>query len=822
MEKVQKKIILSPLQKILGEDFNPGLLLIITKKSFIWCVVIILSTMSASLLYLRYTPPLYEATSGLLIKAENTSQDIGVGVSLATKMSDNDNYQKNIQLMKSKVILDQVVVNLPLEVSYFFIGQVLVEERYKSSHYEIIPDYKDPAIYGVPIFFRTKNKKEFEISFTKDKKKYQYKGYFNNKLQTQYLSFTAKLNEQSYAKNPPLYNSDKYYFVVNKLFSVEALIRKKIRIQPLPPTIAFSYQDNKAEKAADILNEVMKVFLDYDKTNKTESSTKVLDFINLQIGLLGTEIQAYDNQLKLFRISHGIVNPDAMGQEIYTALGTIKDKLKELNDKKNELTFFRDFFISHYDSSSMLSGIAITNFPSIASYIQSLDALGILKKEQLLDLAPNNPKVKVLNSQIEDVKRNILNNINNSMTSLNDEIAPLEKEYDETKIKFNEYPYLESEYDSIAQLSDLKRKYYLLFLDKQIQFSITQAGFVSNFLKIRNAEVPTIPAFPNVNMIKISGIVSGIVISLLFILIRYLMSNKILSISEIDRFCEAGLIGVVPIYKRPMDVSQLVVNMSPKSVISESFRSIRTNLDYIQVVKGSKIITITSTIAGEGKTFVAVNIAGIHAVAGKRTIILDFDLRKPRIHKSFSTENNKGLSTILIGKYGVEECIKHSEWDNLDFLTSGPIPPNPAEFIMSKQTEDLLAYLKTKYDIIVIDTPPIGIVTDALELLKKSDYPIYVMRADYSSRNFMNNVNRVVIDNKITRLSVVLNGMGQGASGYSYNYGYGYGYGYGGGGYGGYGSSSYGYGYYSDAAPPKDKFLKRTKKNLKSLFTGRS
>ena len=176
-------------------------------------------------------------------------------------------------------------------------------------------------------------------------------------------------------------------------------------------------------------------------------------------------------------------------------------------------------------------------------------------------------------------------------------------------------------------------------------------------------------------------------------------------------------------------------------------------------------MAVTSTVAGEGKTFIAVNMAGILAVSGKKVILLDFDLRKPQLHKAFALENQKGVSTYIIGKYELSQCIQHSEWENLDVLTSGPLPPNPAEFLLSPKTFDLIDTLKKEYDVVVLDTPPVGIVTDALGLIKLAHYPLYVVRADYSSRSFLNNINYLVEEHQVKQLSVVLNDMGEGASG---------------------------------------------------------
>ncbi len=223
-----------------------------------------------------------------------------------------------------------------------------------------------------------------------------------------------------------------------------------------------------------------------------------------------------------------------------------------------------------------------------------------------------------------------------------------------------------------------------------------------------------------------------------------------------------------------------MVDKKLNSVFTESFRTIRSNLQFISHGAETKIITVSSTISGEGKTFVAINLAGILAVSGKKVIILDLDLRKPRIHLGFDVPNTKGVSTILIGKDSVKDCTRKASLENFHYITSGPVPPNPAELANSKQMDDLVAELEEDYDVIIIDTPPVGIVTDALSNLQRANYPIYVMKANVSKRHFIENINHLINNKNMDNLTIVLNGIDIQKRRYgSYgSYGYGYGYGY--------------------------------------------
>ena len=205
-------------------------------------------------------------------------------------------------------------------------------------------------------------------------------------------------------------------------------------------------------------------------------------------------------------------------------------------------------------------------------------------------------------------------------------------------------------------------------------------------------------------------------------------------------------------------------------------------MQFIRTGENAKIISITSTISGEGKTFVSINLAGIIAYSGKKVIVLDLDMRKPRIHKALGLDNSKGMSTLLIGQYKLDDVVQKTGTDNLDIITAGPIPPNPSELVISKEMDSILELLKRHYDIIIIDNPPVGLVTDGIAMLKKADYPIYVMRADYSKREFIHFIDRLYYENQFHNISIILNGVNLKKQVYSYGY-YGYGYTYGQGNY---------------------------------------
>ncbi|HNP78075.1 MAG TPA: polysaccharide biosynthesis tyrosine autokinase, partial [Cyclobacteriaceae bacterium] len=284
------------------------------------------------------------------------------------------------------------------------------------------------------------------------------------------------------------------------------------------------------------------------------------------------------------------------------------------------------------------------------------------------------------------------------------------------------------------------------------------------------AILPGRPVAPNRYLILGIGLVAGLVINFFFISIVYLLSNKITSLQEIERTIHVPVLGVIPEMRRNT-TSPFYIVENPRSIVSEAIRTLRTNLDFFTSSETNKIIVISSTVSGEGKSFLAMNLGGILAMSNKKVILLDLDMRKAKeILHARVTDPSKGISTLLIHKTTLEESITKTDMAGFDYIPSGPHPPNPSELLLSKAFEDLLAELRTRYDYIVIDTPPVGLVTDGIMAMKRADLSIYVVRANYSRKEFLSNLERIVSINKLSHVAVVLNALP--TSGKTYGYGY--------------------------------------------------
>ena len=786
----------------INEEFDFKLLVTIARKNTMWFALFLMTSVVSAMLILRYTAPVYEATSVIQLSEQDNARSILNNPQFNRFNEANNKLASSIELMRSRVIVERALLRLPLQVSYYSKGEILTNELYTQSPFRVETRIRDSSIIGQPIFIDFLSKNSFKL-FLKSNAvdSLQSKTFKDNEwIITPAADFKISIND--YATIQALQqelSKDAFYFKLNDLTGLAAQIIKELNITPLNTearTIQIKLKDKNQAKATDIVNGIAREFNKYDLEKNSEVADKILDFIDNTIASIDIELSNSENSLERFKKENKIVSPDASATSIMRQLDELQTEMYAFDHELNLLSKIRkDVNTNNEISKFLLSLSGRSDNNQILDQLARLQEL-IDQRDQIRLQATENSEIYKsvlvrLKSQQELLNRILLN----EEASLQSRREIRLKEIRTIEAKLGKIPQQQAEYGRLQRLFSINEKFYSLLLEKKAEFSITRAGYVPQHIVLVEANLNAPPVSPNRALIISACLIVGFLAGFILIITRYLLYNEINALEEIGQYTDAALLGIIPKYKREIPISQLLVDKNPKSVISEAFRSVRTNLQFISNDVGAKTIAVTSTISGEGKTFNAINLAGVIAFSGLKVVILDLDMRKPKIHLGFNVENNHGMSTLLIGKDSPEKCILKSSLSNLDFITAGPIPPNPAELIISPKMEQLLSYLKGIYDIIIVDLPPVGIVSDGIPIMQKCDYPLYILRANYSRKMFIAQINKLITENKVKNLSVILNGVEMSRLKYGYGYGYSYGYGY------GYGYS-YGYGYYEDDAEP--------------------
>lgn len=751
----------------------------VLRKSLPYVLAIFLLCLSASYLLVRYTKPLYQSDSVLQLDIKSEASILGFRETEASPSSHNVNgMSEEIELIKSKLFLTRVIQALDLDVSYFTKGKILDDEKYRSAPFQVDYLIKDEAFFNRKIFVDFIDARHYLLSFEAGGKEFSQQYRFGEKVSTPYFDVSLQTTDSF---SPANASDNQYYFIINSDNALIQYFRDNLDVQVLnlnAKTIGVSFTDHNAFKARTLVDVLSNLYLEYTEQEKNRANTKKLLFLNTQLEETENKLEDYETYFESFTISNkttnltGDINKTiSFMLEIDSQRVALRKQLSLLN-RLEEPDGKTGMFLSKGSLYPGLPGLP----PEITEALEEANQLEA-EKELLLESYNENTKAYQLKLKEEKrLKEELSSSLALYRTDLQQQLNKLDRRRQELQASFVQLPSKGTEFNRIERNYQQLLGFLLTLQERKIEVEIANAGTTTDFKILSSASMPGSPISPNSLIINGIGMVAGLFLSLLFIGGRYFLDNKVNNISEVEKMSPVPVLGALPVARHSSRYASLLVDDNPKSAFSEALRSIRTNMDFLAARQQNRVISVTSTISGEGKTFVAANLAAIIAFSGKKVAILDLDMRKPKLHQAFGGESSdRGLSTLLIGKHTIEECIRPTSIPTLEYLPAGPTPPNPSELVMNGDFDRLLKELKNRYDVIVMDTPPVGLVTDGILIMKKADLPLYIFRAEYSKKIFFKTLHRLATINQFRHMAVILNGT-QAGQGYGYGYGYGSGY----------------------------------------------
>lgn len=755
----------------INKDFQPAILAVVFKKNWLWIPLALLFFVLAGMIYLRYTKPIYESSAVIQLGSKDQGKEV-LGL-------ENLNAKKGLseatELMRSEFLFNKALNSLNMNISYFSQGKFLTEERYLDSTFIVTPLLlKDSALCQVPIYISASNG-EYHLEYAFKGATHKLTFDANSILENNHFKLTIKFIDETSFKREAKENLS--YFVFNNPKQLTERLIPNLSVVPLnheAKTIHISYRSNNAAMSKDITEAVFESFFEYGEELEKQSTLK--QFIDKQLDSIDRRLDVLKDSIQQFQRQSNIHNPDLkvtnltqqiseLSSQIFTTemeLETLRNLEQKISTNPNRLEIYQ-----------LIPELIGTSFES-SLYNQLEDLYQLLEKRE--DLAFSMTKESAEYKNISNKIQQRISSIRQSISALKErthtKIILLNNKMMQLKTEMHETSEKTMELAQLKNMYALDEKYFLLLMDKSSEHSISNAGFDSKNLVLKSPAISSIPVSPNEIIIYATAIFLGLFLSLGIIALKYLTHNEINSLDDLKMLLsDVSILGTIPKNKTKSEFSRLLVAEHPKSMLAEAFRGIRSNLNFIN--PDARVFAVSSSISGEGKTFFCLNLAGILAMTGKKTILIDLDLRKPKVHHGFDTNNGMGMSTILSSQTPILDCIQKSTLENLDFISAGPIPPNPSELILSSKMEETLEELKTMYDIIIIDNPPVGLVSDSIGLLSIADCPIYVFKANYSKRSFAYRVKELIEVQKIKGLSIILNAVNLKRNGYGYGYGYG-------------------------------------------------
>ncbi|MGB3181490.1 MAG: polysaccharide biosynthesis tyrosine autokinase [Cyclobacteriaceae bacterium] len=755
-----------------------GKLFLVIRKSLPWIILIIALTTLAAYLTVRYTKPLYESNSDLKLNIKSEASVLGLNNLEDVDENKITNISGEIELIRSRLFFNKVINELNLQTTYHAYGNFLNDERYNNSPFRVVHELTDPSYYDRPFDIELLQPNTFRFSYMHNGTKHSSVHSFGEEINQS--GFTMKVYATKHYS--PSLPDKEYYFKINSEPALIDYLDNGLEVIPYnikANTIRISFRDHNPFKAKDLVNAIDTLYLLYTREEKNKANKQKIDFLDEQLSITESQLNQYENYFENFTIEYKTTD---LNSDIGRVIGLMEQMDSMRFSYQKRLRFINQVYDEITVDQAAVGELLVDNdyLPDDLNELVKEFSNLVQEKELLLtSYNPNTYAVKKKNQELDLLKTSILERLNNIRENIFNRLGEVNNRKLEMEDDFTSLPGKSMEYTKMKRKYDLDEERYLMLMEKKAEFQIAEAGTTTDFVILSSASVASSPIYPKKGLVLGAGLVAGFLFSLIFVGVRYGLHNKVTSQSELEAITNVPVLGTVPAYHlENITETRMIVHKQPKSGVSEALRSIRTNLEFLSGKKKTKVISVTSTISGEGKTFVASNLGGIIAMSGSRVLILDLDMRRPKVHKAFESKNGaNGLSTLLIGKTTLQECVQKTTLDNLDIVSAGPTPPNPSELIMSSDMDRLLEEAKSLYDVVILDTPPVGLVTDGMLAMKKADLPIYIVRADYSKKAFLKSVNRLVKVNRLDNLCLVLNATNSYAE-YGYGYGYGYGMGY--------------------------------------------
>ncbi|HPI79197.1 MAG TPA: polysaccharide biosynthesis tyrosine autokinase [Cyclobacteriaceae bacterium] len=744
-----------------GIDLNK--LKVVVRKNLIWILGIFLIVNLAAYLTIRWTKDVYESESEMKLDIKQDATELGI----KTLVEDQNLnvISGEIEQIKSKVFLNRVIDSLDINIGYYSIGKVLVDEKYKYSPISISASHFPNKILDLPFYIDfDQGSVVFEVRPGEDGK--PVKGTFGKPVSIDGFEFV--LNK---TKTFDPTATDDYYFIVHSKEYLLEYLTENLTVKPLnfnANTIKISFRDFNALKAKTIVSKIDSLYISYSNEQKNLANKQKIDWLNNELLQVEHKMEGFENYFESFTLRNKSNNVDEDLKRTIYQINKIDSQRFELGKRLAGL----NSLIENLSSGDMEISIVQKQF--LPAYLnQDLEALKklLLGKDRLsLSYNENTFAYKQKENEANTMKNQVFNQLASLKKQWLENLSDMKGKKEALEKEFASMPDKNTQFSKNQRFYKLYEEFYLSMMQSKAEFEIAQAGNTPDFKVLSPATLPTKPIAPQKLMILGIGLVGSLVVNFFFIGILYLANNKIISVQEVERNVAVPVLGSIPAFGRS-NGNPLVVLKNPKSMASEAIRTLRTSLDFFASGGDKKAISITSTVSGEGKSFLAMNLSGVLAMSNKKVVLLDLDMRKVKGNLPFAVEDaSKGVSTILINKHKWRDCIVKTSQESFDYIPAGPHPPNPSELLMNGPFDHLLESLKSTYDFIIMDTPPVGLVTDGVMAMKKSDISIYVLRANYSKMEFLNNLSRTIKINKLKNVSVVVNALP--ADGKAYGYGY--------------------------------------------------
>ncbi|MEO9530967.1 MAG: polysaccharide biosynthesis tyrosine autokinase [Crocinitomicaceae bacterium] len=698
--------------------------------------------------------------------------------------------QNQIRILQSRDLIGEVVDRVGANTSYFVVGRLKKAEVFETLPFQCESNVFNETIYERPLSIKILDKDNYELVYNLNDETQTFYGVFNEKLYTE--DFEIVLN-RSYTFGPnniDVIKSSDYEVVLHSEDYLISKYQASLSIENIEYTsiLEVSVIDELAQRGKVFLDTLSSVYIDVSKRIQLEVNQNTLDNIQKQIDTLVVFIQQKESELLSYKDNNSILNPEKEEGQYFEEYVRLTKEEREILKSKNSLISLKEYLLDSKNEHFLPPNFYIEeNDDYLNLAVEELRTKQLKYEISLTISTSDNFEMRQRKNQISSLKGDILKYIDNVIKAYDKELNELGGYIGEYRGMIQELPKSAQGISNIQRELDVNNKMYLFLLEKKTNTLIARAGIIPQVRVIEKTTSLGVVS-PDKTRIKRLFILGGFIVALLFATVRKLFFERVETVSKLAETTNLTVVGGVPRMK-DQNASDFIMK-NPKSQLTESFRSIRTNLSFLSSQNGEKgkLILLSSFFPGEGKTFCSANLSQLISMTDKKILLIDFDLHKPKVHKTFGLDNTEGISSYIVGKSKLEDIIHKDVKPNLDLILAGPIAPNPSELVLRKEVDNILNEVKELYDFVIIDTAPFGILNDTLELVKKVDVFLIVLNTKYTKSRGIRHIEDLFGKYDDVNIGLILNSIKERriryyytkyASKYTYGYNYSYGYGYG-------------------------------------------
>jgi len=759
-----------------------------------WVVISIAIVLMCAYVKLRYSTPIYSAAGKLLVNSQpsygggrDKFDDIFMG-QRGEKLNDE------IEIIKSRNMAMRVVRSLGLQKQVYNKGKIrssIVHPADVPFNFDVLslPD----SLHGFNVLITFINDTEFHLN------EQPQKHVIGETITLPAVTFRINAN----GKNRQIFSSNDFIVSWTPSERLADGLSNSInvgKVNDVTNVLGLSYLSENPRLAMDIVNEYMKDYQQSSLEDKKQIASQTLDFIDEQLDTVFQELGGVERNLQKYREKNRVFKPDIQAQLSLNEYSLGNTEQSKLGVKLKVTDYLINYLSDAKNKFNLIPSTLGIEDAALLQQVIEFNKLELERQTALGNTAANNPRILYMNDGIEKLRLAMIETLKNVRQTQLMSIEALSGKTKETNQLISSIPSKEKQMMEVTRQQNILQELYSYLLQKKLETAIASASTISSIKVVEPAIESDTPVSPNKKAIYIIAIFIGIGLPAGVIFLKEFLDDKVKSKSDIQQNTDAPLLGEIG---HASEGTTLVVTSNNRKIIAEQFRIVRSNLKYVLPKVDRPVLLVTSSFSGEGKSFISTNLGSVLALSGKRTVILEFDIRKPKILKGLGLHERKGITNYIVGNVDVQDVIHPvPNVDDLFVIPCGPVPPNPAEMLLNEKVDQLFQELRNRFDAIIIDSAPVGLVSDAITLGRYADASVYIVRHGYTLKKQIQLIDELYQHNKLPHLSIIINDIHT-KVGYGGYYGYGgYGYGYG---YGTYGSDN---GYFENSEPTQKAWRK--------------